>query len=78
MGRTARKGKRGVAISLVSQYDIELVLKIEEVIKTKLEKMEIKENDALEYMNKITKARKLAQIVKITVSLLENYAFFYF
>ena len=78
MGRTARKGKRGVAISLVSQYDIELVLKIEEVIKTKLEKMEIKENDALEYMNKITKARKLAQIVKITVSFLENYAFFYF
>ena len=64
MGRTARKGKRGVAISLVSQYDIELVLKIEEVIKTKLEKMEIKENDALEYMNKITKARKLAQIVQ--------------
>ena len=64
MGRTARKGKRGVAISLVSQYDIELVLKIEEVIKTKLEKMEIKENDALEYMNNITKARKLAQIVQ--------------
>lgn len=73
VGRTARKGKRGVAISLVSQYDIELVLKIEEVIKTKLEKMEIKENDALEYMSKITKARKLAQIVKITV-LFEKFA----
>jgi ATP-dependent RNA helicase DDX49/DBP8 len=63
VGRTARKGKRGVAISLVSQYDIQLVFKIEEIIKTKLEKMDIKENDALEYMNKITKARKLAQIV---------------
>ena len=73
MGRTARKGKRGVAISLVSQYDIELVLKIEEVIKTKLEKMEIKENDALEYMSKITKARKLAQIVKNYSFFVENY-----
>jgi len=53
-----------VAVSLVCQYDIDLVMKIEEVIKTKLEKMDIKENEALEYMGKIIKARKLAQIVK--------------
>lgn len=64
VGRTARKGKRGVAISLVSQYDIELILKIEEVIKTKLEKLEVSEKEALETMNKVTKARKLAQIVE--------------
>lgn len=63
VGRTARKGKRGVAISLVSQYDIDLIARIEEVVKKKLEKMEISENQALEYMSSITKARKLAQIV---------------
>jgi hypothetical protein len=34
VGRTARAGKRGHAISLVSQYDVELVHNIEEVCKT--------------------------------------------
>lgn len=76
VGRTARKGKRGLAISLVSQYDIDLILKIEENIKTKLEKMEIQENQALELMSKITKAKKLAQIVLLFIFLVNLFEFF--
>lgn len=63
VGRTARKGKRGFAISLVSQFDVDLIMKIEEKIGVKLENMEISEKAALEEMSKVTKARKLAQIV---------------
>ncbi|ODV94751.1 hypothetical protein PACTADRAFT_85966 [Pachysolen tannophilus NRRL Y-2460] len=38
VGRTARAGKSGKSISLVTQYDLELILRIENVIGTKLPK----------------------------------------
>ncbi|CAR27325.1 hypothetical protein ZYGR_0I05990 [Zygosaccharomyces rouxii] len=38
VGRTARAGRSGKSISLVSQYDLELILRIEEVLGKKLPK----------------------------------------
>ncbi|XP_022905766.2 probable ATP-dependent RNA helicase DDX49 [Onthophagus taurus] len=44
VGRTARAGRKGVAITLMSQYDVELLHKVEDFINTKLK--EYKVNDA--------------------------------
>lgn len=43
VGRTARKGKRGLAISFMTQYDVQLVLAIEKRIEEKLEEMKLDE-----------------------------------
>jgi ATP-dependent RNA helicase DDX49/DBP8 len=43
VGRTARAGRGGTAVTLVTQYDIKLVLAAEEYINTKLEKVEYPE-----------------------------------
>lgn len=41
VGRTARAGRGGIAISLVTPYDIRLIHAIEETINTKLEEYKI-------------------------------------
>jgi ATP-dependent RNA helicase DDX49/DBP8 len=61
-GRTARAGKGGMALSLVTQYDIDLVHAIEGAIGRKLEKMEGKDDEALEDMTKVVKAKKAARM----------------
>lgn len=67
VGRTARKGKRGLAISLVTQYDIKLILNIERNIDDKLEELKVDEEAALELAPKINKAKKLVKIVIIAI-----------
>lgn len=44
VGRTARKGKRGAAITFVTQFDVSLLLSIEKKVNVKMEKMELSEN----------------------------------
>ncbi len=44
VGRTARKGKRGLALSIVSQFEVELMEEIEKFIKEKLELYQINED----------------------------------
>lgn len=44
VGRTARKGKRGAAITFVTQFDVSLLLSIEKKVNIKMEKMELSEN----------------------------------
>lgn len=46
VGRTARAGRSGKSISLVSQYDLELILRIEDVLGKKLPKENV-DNDAI-------------------------------
>lgn len=64
VGRTARKGKRGLAISFMTQYDVQLVLNIEKNINDKLEELKIDEEEALELATKINKAKKIVKIVQ--------------
>lgn len=44
VGRTARAGRSGKSISLVSQYDLELILRIEDVLGKKLPKENVDRN----------------------------------
>ena len=45
VGRTARAGRSGKAITLVSQYDVELYQRIEKLIGKKLPKYETQESE---------------------------------
>ena len=63
VGRAARGGKIGLAISLLTQYDIERVEAIEKGLDEKMqEEDEFDEEEALSRMNKIIYARKRAEL----------------
>ena len=59
-GRTARAGKKGTCISFVTQYDVELILAIEDRINTKIEEMSIDEDKIMEDMSIVSQGVKLA------------------
>ncbi|PON58268.1 DEAD-box ATP-dependent RNA helicase [Trema orientale] len=60
VGRTARAGRGGLAVSFVSQSDVDLVHEIESVIGKQLEKFECKENEVLSDIKKVYSARRVA------------------
>lgn len=62
IGRTARAGKKGRAISLVTQYDIDRFKAIETVIDKKLEEYEANENEVLEYLPKASRALSISTV----------------
>eukprot|EP00752_Nemacystus_decipiens_P017757 g15920.t1 len=63
VGRTARAGRRGRAVSLVSQYDIELVHNIEQYTGTPLSLCpEVQEDDVLKLLNQVAKASRVAKM----------------
>ncbi|KAG0660672.1 ribosomal RNA processing protein [Maudiozyma exigua] len=56
VGRTARAGRSGKSISLVSQYDLELILRIEEVLGKKLPKENVDKDIILSLRDSVDKA----------------------
>ncbi|KAJ7507739.1 ATP-dependent rRNA helicase RRP3 [Mycena galericulata] len=62
VGRTARAGRGGVAISFVTERDEERILKIEERINTRLEEMTLPEARVLEKLNAVATAKRLANM----------------
>ncbi|XP_061356438.1 DEAD-box ATP-dependent RNA helicase 36-like [Gastrolobium bilobum] len=62
VGRTARAGRGGLALSLVTQNDIDLVREIEALIDRQLEMIEYKENEVLSLMKKVFSAKNVAEM----------------
>ncbi|AAS50325.2 AAL041Cp [Eremothecium gossypii ATCC 10895] len=56
VGRTARAGRSGKSVSLVSQYDLELILRIEEVLGKKLPKENVDKSIVLSLRDSVDKA----------------------
>ena len=61
VGRTARAGKSGLAVSLTTQYDVEDYQKIEFMIKKKLDKYAIEKDDVLIFYERVQEAQRIAE-----------------
>ncbi|KAG7275261.1 hypothetical protein CRUP_034988 [Coryphaenoides rupestris] len=62
VGRTARAGRHGVSITMVTQYDIHLVHAIEEQTQSKLKEYEVAEKDVLRILTQVNVARRECEI----------------
>ncbi|KAK4778139.1 hypothetical protein SAY87_018326 [Trapa incisa] len=62
VGRTARAGRSGIAISLVSQYELEWYIQIENLIGKKLDQYPAPEEEVLLLMERVSEAKRLSQM----------------
>ena len=65
----------GKAISIVTQYDVQAILDIEEATKSKMVEFPTDHNDVMSYLNKTLAAKQVATLVR--PSFLFFYLFFY-
>lgn len=64
IGRTARAGKDGLAVSLVTEFDRELLLSIEKRVGRQIEEVALNTGKILKNLNLVTEALKVAKIVR--------------
>ncbi|KAL5712015.1 RNA helicase [Ranunculus cassubicifolius] len=70
VGRTARAGRSGVAISLVNQYELEWFIQIEKLIGKKLPEFPAHEEEVLLLLERVNDAKRLS----LQVSFLQLYS----
>jgi ATP-dependent RNA helicase DDX47/RRP3 len=62
VGRTARAGRAGKAITFVSQYDIELYKRIEDLIKKQLPLYKTEEEEVMQLVERVGEAQRLTKL----------------
>lgn len=60
VGRTARAGRSGRAVTLVTQYDVEMIQKIEALIQLKLEVYPSEQESVLLFVERVSEAQRIA------------------
>lgn len=65
VGRTARAGRAGKAISFVSQYDVELYQRIEHLLGFQLPVFPVEEADVMALEERVAEAQRVAKMVTI-------------
>ena len=60
VGRTARAGRMGTSITFVTQYDVEMFKRIEELVKVRMPAHPLEESDVLTLLPQVEAAEKLA------------------
>jgi ATP-dependent RNA helicase DDX47/RRP3 len=61
VGRTARAGKSGVAISLVTQYDVEIYLRIEAALGKKMQEYPTEKEEVMTFQGRVEEAQRHAR-----------------
>lgn len=62
VGRTARAGRGGMAITMVTQFDVKLVQAIEKTINTKMTEYKVTEKEVLPILNEVALAKSKAEM----------------
>merc|ERR1711931_262748 len=62
VGQTARAGRSGRAVTFVTQYDVELYLRIEQLLGRKMPKYETEEAEVMVLMERVTEAQRFAKM----------------
>jgi ATP-dependent RNA helicase DDX47/RRP3 len=62
VGRTARAGRAGVALSFVTQYDVELYQRIEKLIGKSLPPYSVEEDTVLVMLERVSEAQRMASL----------------
>ncbi|KAL1959521.1 hypothetical protein VTO42DRAFT_1966 [Malbranchea cinnamomea] len=62
VGRTARAGRSGIAISFVTQYDVELWLRIEDALGKKLDEHKVEKEEVMVFAERVGDAQRAAAL----------------
>ncbi|WFD35842.1 RNA helicase [Malassezia cuniculi] len=62
VGRTARRGKTGWAVSLVTEHDVELVKTIEDKVGIKMDELELDDDVVMERLSAVSTAKRVAAV----------------
>ena len=60
VGRTARAGRSGKAIAMVTQYDVEVYMRLEALLGKKLPEYKVDEESVLVLLERVNEAQRLA------------------